>query len=116
MTKVKIAIEHPYYCSTSNYYSNEASEHYDTFEEFYENWHDADIDMNLIFRFDVIEDRYDNDKPKGTYHAYIFIMLQRKGIFKPITIDRFMPEDEPKAIELLRKHWKQIKKAWKPIS
>jgi len=108
---MKLLIEHPYYCSDSNYYSNEAAQEFATFADFYEEFHDADLDYNLIFRFDVRE----REESKRCY-AEIFMMLQRKGIFKPITIQYFDEKDEELAIPLLNKHWEKLKEMWKPIS
>ena len=113
---MKLAIEHPYYCSDSNYFSNDAGATFETFDDFYSEYYDADIDMNLIFRWDVIEKRTSNDKPAGKYRAEIFMIRQRKGIFCPIQINDFNKEDEVNFTKLLERHWKRLKEMWQPIS
>ena len=50
-----LAIDHDYYASDSNYYSNDATGHYNTWADFYEEFKDADIDMNLVYRWDITE-------------------------------------------------------------
>lgn len=108
---MKLLVEHPYYASETNYFSNEASEHYRTFAEWYAGYHDADIDMNLIVRWDVTE------LELGRSHSLQIIMIkQRKGIYSPHHIERFEPEDEELAIPLFTKHWKRLQEIWAPIS
>ena len=53
MTLKDLAVEHDYYCHDSNYYSNDAGGEWNTWSDFYKEYNDADIDMNLIFRYDV---------------------------------------------------------------
>jgi len=45
--------DHDYYCSDSNYYSKDAGQSWDSFQDFYNKYKDADVDMNLIFRWDI---------------------------------------------------------------
>lgn len=108
---MKLLVKHPYYCSESNYYSHEPQERFETFSDFYDDYHDADIDMNLIFRFDISQ-----DDDTGEYSADIFMIQQRKGIFKPIAIDRIEEKDEELMTQLLTKHWERLKEMWNPIS
>ena len=48
-----MAVEHPYYCSESNYYSNKPSMTWETMTEFLDEFEGTDIDMNLVFRWDI---------------------------------------------------------------
>ena len=111
VTLKELSIDHPYYCSEGNYYSNEARSRYDTFTDFYQEMGDSDVDMNLVFRWDIHK-----EDEKELYSAEIFIMHQRKGRFWPIKIDLITEEDVPKFIEYITKHWNLLKKLWKPIS
>jgi len=115
---MKLLVEHPYHCSTNNYYSNNATKTYENFSDFLEDFGDADIDLNLIFRFDIHEVEPDDEegRKEGTYYAWIFIIHQRKGIFGPTIINSFTEEDEIIAIPLLLAHWEVLKKMWEPIS
>ena len=72
---------------------------------------DADEDLNLIFRWDIIL-----DEETKAYSAFIFIIKQRKGIFHPIYIKTLIETDIPKLESLLKKHWAKIQAIWKPIS
>lgn len=111
--KIKdLAVDHPYYCSDSNYYSREPSQNYITFSGFYEDYKDADIDYNLCFRWDIKEQE---DNP-GLYYMEIFIIQQRKGIFTPITIDLVTDKDVPMILEYLKPHWDKMKTLWNPLA
>lgn len=113
----KLAVDHPYYCSDSNFYSNEPRMRYETLEEFLEEWEDADIDMNLIFRWDVHVRDEDNENfdDYGPYYAEVFIIHQRKGIFRPIWIDSVREEDYEIFTALLSKHYARLKEVWEPL-
>lgn len=107
---------HPYYCSESNYYSNEASMHFDAMTDFLDAFEGADVDMNLCFRWDVKE-RMNDDHTAGTglYWAEIFLMLQRKGKFMPCTI-RSIEEHEVGRLErYLKMHAETLCEMWNPI-
>ena len=98
------AIDHPYYCSLDNYYSNDASFTYETMTDFLDYWESADVDMNLVFRWDINEySKFDEDLkevPLGKYYAEVFIMLQRKGIFTPCMIESITEEELPRFINI----------------
>jgi len=108
--------KHPYYCSDSNYYSNEASLSYKNWEDFISDWHDADVEYNHVFRFDIKENEDDNKVGLGTYYGEIFVMQQRKGIFKPISIENIKPENFESIKEFLSRHFEEVKKLWQPFS
>lgn len=111
ITLSDLAIEHDYYSSESNYYSNEAKGVHKTFADFYEEFKDADIDMNLIFRWDIRK-----REGSGRYSADIFMILQRKGIYMPHRIEYIDEIDVPKFKELMLKHWEKLNSIWKPLS
>ncbi len=117
MTLAELAVDHPYYCSDSNYYSNDAGMVYDTMKEFLDEFEDADVDMNLVFRWDVKPDLSDEDyeTPLGTYYAEIFMMHQRKGIFSPFHIRSITEEDVPRFVEYLKVHQQTLQELWKPL-
>ena len=110
LTLKDLVTDHDYYCSDSNYYSNEASLNYDKFSDFYEEFHDADVDINLVFRWDLKE----KDR-EGTYYLQIFMIKQRKGIFMPITIDSFVEKDVETFVNYILPHIEKIKSIWKPF-
>lgn len=104
LTLKDLAIDHDYYCSDNNYYS------YETFADFYEEFHDADVDRNLIFRWDVKE----REESKRHY-LELFMMQQRKGIFKPIYIALFDEKDVELLAKYLKPHIEKLKSIWKPF-
>ncbi|MCT8340521.1 hypothetical protein MG296_10685 [Flavobacteriaceae bacterium TK19130] len=110
LTLKDLAIDHDYYCSESNYYSNEAAMRYETFADFYEEFHDADVDMNLVFRWDL----HEREESKRHY-LEIFMMQQRKGIFKPIHIALFDESDVELLAKYLKPHIEKLKAIWKPF-
>ena len=111
ITLKDLAVDHDYYTSESNYYSNEAAQHYTTWADFYEEFHDADVDMNLVFRWDI----YQREVSKR-YWMQIVIIAQRKGIYMPILIDYVDETDVPQIIEYLKPHIEKIKNIWKPFN
>lgn len=118
--KIKeLAIKHDYYCSEMNFYSNEPSGEFENFEEFLEEFADADVDMNLVFRWDVREynesGREDEELFKDGYYMEIFMMLQRKGIYKPIFIKEVSDKDASNIKKYLKKHHEKLMSLWKPF-
>ena len=111
----RLSIKHDYYCSESNFYSNEPAQNYETASDFLADYESMPIELNMCFRWDI-RPRGDNGEKYGRYSAEIFIMLQRKGIFKPITI-KHINESECVALEkYLKKHWEYLSQLWNPIS
>ena len=108
-----LAIDHEYYCSDSNYYSNDASLSYETFKEFLDEFEDRDVDLNLVFRWDLKLNDYDNEY--GGYYMEIFQMQQRKGIFTPIMITDFTEDDISSFIEYITPHLDKLKNIWEPF-
>ena len=105
-------IKHPYYCSSSNYYSNDASCSYETMTDFLDEWEGYDVDMNLCFRWDV----YSPDESETEeFTAEIFIMLQRKGIFRPCSVASFKQHEVSRFMAYAKKHHDTIKQIWAPF-
>lgn len=105
-----IAIDHDYYSSGSNYYSNEARVAFSHWPAFIDEFGDADEDMNLCYRWDVYRDDHDR------FYMEISMMRQRKGIYTPIHIGSVTDEDVPSIIEYLGRHWAKLQRLWCPIS
>jgi hypothetical protein len=118
MTLKDLAVKHPYYCHTNNYYSNDALGEHSTWKDFYDEFKDADIDMNLVFRWDIeevpIEDRRELDNTTG-YRMKVFIMGQRKGLFIPQVISNVSEEDVEEIMSFLTPHMERLKEIWSPF-
>ena len=106
----KLSVEHNYHCSESNYYSNEANEEYETMTTFLEEYKDADISMNLIFRWDIFKE------DDGIYRAEVFMIKQRKGIFSPCTIETISEKEAIEFEKIAKKHFNYLLEIWKPIT
>ena len=102
----ELSKSHPYYCSDSSYYSLGFNTTFSNWEEFYVGMGKSDLDMNLVFRWDVCQG------DDGNYCMEIFIIHQRKGRFVPFMIDRVTDEDVPKILEYLKERQDHIKKLW----
>jgi hypothetical protein len=96
--------------SDSNYYSNETREDYKTWQDFYNEYHDADIGMNLIYRWDVFE------KTPESYGLNIFMIMQRKGIYKPIGIKNIEEKDVYQIKKMLKRHFYYLVNMWNPLN
>ncbi|AFC22722.1 hypothetical protein VchM-138_0043 [Vibrio phage vB_VchM-138] len=111
MTLSELAVDHPYYCSTINYYNNDSNLVFNTMTEFLDEFENMDPDLNLMFRWDV---KRDEDEGDG-YYAECFIMLQRKGIFPPCSIKSFKESEVERFVEYARMHRNVLNKMWQPL-
>jgi len=110
-TLYELAVKHDYYASDSNYYSNDPYSEYKTWSDFYEEFKDADIDMNLVFRWDL------HKREEGApYYMQIIIIAQRKGIYIPIIIDSVYDNDVLSIKKFMEPHFKKILNIWSPLS
>ena len=102
--------EHPYYCSTNNYFNHECTWEYSSWKEFYEEHKNDDIDLNLIFRWDwhVADEEDESDT------LQLSAVRQRKGIFGCYLID-VNKEDEPKVKAFLKPYAEKIQGFWEEI-
>lgn len=108
--------EHPYYCHGSNYYSNDPAQSFSTMTEFLDCFEDSDVDMNLCFRWDVRAITNNHDQPTGEYSAEVFLMLQRKGIFKPCFIRKISEGEVDRFVAYLKMHHETLREMWAPIA
>lgn len=113
----QLSIDHPYYCSDSNWFSNEPTVRHETMTEFLDDYENADIDMNLIFRWDI-KNRSESEEGKkaGRYYAEVFIMHQRKGIFAPHLIANINEPEAERFKKIALEHWETLKQMWEPLS
>lgn len=118
LTLKDLAVKHNYYCSLGNYHHNEYLEEFENFEDFLEEYGDADIDYNLIFRWDVKkveDDEEDRSENHSGYLMEVFFMQQRIGNFVPCLIKEVTERDVPKIVKLLKKHKKYLNEIWAPL-
>jgi hypothetical protein len=113
---------HPYYCNEGNYYTSESiGAEYKSWGEFVASEGDADLDMNLIFRFDWLEGEdhdllpYNGDDYYRNGKLMLFYMGQRKGLYRYCSIE-VCRADEPAVSEWLMIRWNHMKLLWAPLS
>lgn len=117
-------VEHDYYCSQGNYLSREYP--HDMFESvdvllgisedlFGPGFGDADMDFNLVFRWDWLK-----DDETGEEEIAIFLVFQRKGFYKsigaPISSDPEKRDAEERALyDWLLPRWEHMRDLWAPF-
>jgi len=103
--------DHPYYASESNYYCNDASTTWETASEFLDEFEDADVDMNQVFRFDLTA----RDEGKHRWMAQVIIIGQRKGLYMSQNIKHIDDTEVERLEAYLAKHWVNMQKLWSPF-
>ena len=115
---------HSYYCSDTNYYVSGNENHglceYEDWKSFKEDWLDntltIDDDYNHCFRFDIKEIKDDEEEPTGNFELWLFFILQRKGIYRPVWIRNITKEDMPEIEAFLKERWNYLKQQWAEFS
>lgn len=114
----ELAVDHIYYASQLNYFSNDHGT-YETMTDFINDFKDEDINMNLIYRWDVYAkrdgDEDDESKPIIGYRAQVTIIHQRRGIYNPCQIKNFEQSEVDAFICLIKRHKERLLLLWNPI-
>lgn len=113
--------DHPYYCNEGNFFSNGCGAEYKTWKGFLESEGNGDLDMNLVFRWDMqwTNDRGEQIEPTGdpNYRGgvlKVFFVGQRKGIFRYATVE-VCAADEPAIRAWLTIRWNHLRSLWYPL-
>lgn len=107
-------VEHPYQSNEVNFYTDDQTYEYVSWDDFFLDWGETDPDYNLVFRFDWKEPE---DNYRGDSHClYIFWIQQRKGIYSCTIIEDVDPEREPEIREWLERRFKHLQKLWTPFA
>lgn len=112
---------HNYYCNDGNYFNSNSLQQFETWEEFYESWLNGngtiDHDYNHCFRFDIkpMFDFENDTEYEDRFSLKLYMMLQRKGNFIPITIKEIKQEDMPQIESYLKECWSYLKEQWKEL-
>jgi hypothetical protein len=122
-TKHLWEVEHAYYCNEGNYYARESVESsYRSWADFLAENGDADMDYNLLFRWDWQERDDETGEPNfngdvnyrnGT--LLLFWLGQRKGLYRYSTVS-VCRADEPAVLDYLRPRWEHLRSLWEPVS
>lgn len=115
-------VDHPYYCSESNYYAQESvCDEHKSWASFEAANKDADMDLNLVFRWDWREGEdwdlgaFTGDVNYRNGRLLIFWMGQRKGLYRYSMVE-VCRADEPAVIAFLRPRWEHMRRLWDPLS
>lgn len=127
-------IDHPYYSSESNYFTNDYHTDYDSWAAFAEAEGGSDKDYNLLFRWDwdrsyahTTDDDLDNEAPDArrafadryddqerAFTLKLFYVLQRKGIYRAVEV-AVCKADEPEVRKFLEGYAAHLRKVWEPL-
>lgn len=99
-------VEHDYYCAEGCYYSSEPHNEFPSWEAFLDEEGDADLDMNLLFRWDW-------DRTEKTLKLYF--MGQRKALPRSVFIRAMHADEEPSVRAWLAKRWTHLRNLWAPV-
>lgn len=121
--------KHEYYCSENNYYvgnyngENHGRCDYETWSEFKKEWLGIgedelwlDDDYNHVFRFDILEKKDDDERRLGEFELWLFFILQRKGIYRPVWIKKITQDDMSEINEFLKNRWSYMQNQWHEFS
>ena len=117
--------KHSYYCTEDNYFRSPGSGtetvwEFKSWADFLAEMHDADMDYNMLFRWDWTEENDDGGETFSGDPYYrngklkMFFMVQRKGFHSCSIID-VCRADEPAVIEYLRPRLDHLLSLWSPL-
>ena len=113
-------IDHPYYASQGNYYARPDEglhAEFSSWAEFYEDQGDADLDMNLVYRWDWTvpdPDDYEDGEELPPETLDLFYVGQRKALLRSVSVE-VQREDEPGIREWLVVRTEHMRKIWEPL-
>lgn len=107
----ELCIKHPYYLETKNFHSADEPMTYNDWSSFSSMWVDADVDMNLVFRWDMFapSDEY------PFYRLHLGVIQQRKGIYQGIEINNIQEKDKVDIVRYLDRHYRTMLENWHPF-
>lgn len=107
---------HSYYCNDNNFYSNDCVFEFASFADFLEEMGNADLDYNLLFRWDVnAQMDEEGEDVEGKYTLFLYWMHQRKGRFVVNVIHDFKQEDVQSFLEYVQPRFEHLKGLWSPL-
>lgn len=116
------ATNHNYYCNDANYFASGVLETFETWEDFREVWLNDELwidhDYNHCFRFDIknMFNHVTDEEFEDRFSLHLYMMLQRKGKFVPITIKEIKQGDMQEVGIYLSECWDYMKKQWAEFS
>ena len=107
--------DHPYYCNEGNFFDNGCHQDYGSWGGFLSDCDDADLDMNLLFRWDWLQGEAENDIPEGSADLLLFYMGQRKALCRSVRV-RVLQSQEAEICAWLKIRWDHLRLLWEPLS
>lgn len=115
---------HNYYCNESNFFApgnRQPFTSHKSLAEFLAEEADADMDWNLLFRWDWREEdpetskcNYSGDDYYRNGRLLLFFMGQRKGLYRWVEV-QVCRADEAEVIKYLMPRWAHLQKLWAPL-
>lgn len=111
---------HDYYCEQGNFYRNGLHFDVDSLDDIIKDFgvgnYGDDMDLNLIYRFDIEDmNRYEDDESEKL-ELRLFFIAQRKGYNYSYACPlKDTAEEKEKLIKLLKPRLEHMKKLWKGI-
>lgn len=110
--------DHPYYAAEGNYYTGWGENYhtYDSWDAFLAEWDDADLDMNLIYRWDwdVPDPRDYEDEPLPAETLNLYYMGQRKALAWSVHVE-VSRDQEPEIRDWLKVRAQRMREIWEPL-
>ena len=112
--------KHPYYAAEGNYFSNDCHTEYRSWQDFFLQEGDSDLDYNLLYRFDW-DERDEDDR--STFHGDVnyrngtlklFFIGQRKALARSAYVS-VCRADEPAVYAWLQIRLNHLMKVWAPL-
>jgi hypothetical protein len=103
-------IDHPYYCAEGNYFSNKCFTTYKSWNDYYVENKEWDIDLNLVWRWDA-----SLQENKKFFDLKLYLVLQRKALLRSEYIYNIPLELEKEVKEYLKPFWNRMKEIWEGI-
>lgn len=117
-------VEHSYYCNEGNYFDGDCNKKFKSWQDFMDEMGNADLDMNLLFRWDMIPPYKDEssenpiiwqgDENYRDCVLKLFWMGQRKGLYFSQTVE-VCRSDESAIREYLTQRFEHLKLLWSPL-
>jgi hypothetical protein len=117
--------KHRYYCTEGQYFGNSGQQtvwEFKSWADFMAEMSDADMDYNMLFRWDWSEENEETGEATFNGDPYyrngklkLFFMIQRKGFHSCSIID-VCRADEPAVIEYLKPRLAHLMSLWEPLS
>ncbi len=111
-----LLVDHSYYCHSKNFECR-------SWNSFINEFKDADPDLNLVFRWDMLHEMYDQSNMDGWakrsvgdgYTLDIHMVQQRKGLLRAFKITGIEQKHFDEIKKYLKINFDKLKENWLPL-